>query len=66
MTSSTSVTHVYGTCDIDVPHRLDVRIWILSILEFGKSARIPKVLEFQGIPMEYLDALVEYLGMAHL
>jgi len=35
-------------------------------LEFGKSVGIPKVLEFQGIPMEYLDVLVEYLGMAHL
>jgi hypothetical protein len=25
-----------------------------------------KILEFHDIPMEYLDVLVEYLGMAHL
>ncbi len=66
MASSKCVLHVYGTCDVNVQRRLHIRILILSILDYWNlenhlEFQKKGLLEFQGIPMEYLDTLVEYL-----
>jgi hypothetical protein len=39
---------------------------IVELLGIWKINGIASYLEFQGIPLEYLGALVEYLDMAHL
>ena len=60
-TSSNRVLHSDDICKDNLPRRTDVRNIILSILEFGKSFGIPKVLEFHGIPMEYQSPNMKYL-----